>query len=344
MIVAGGAGTRLWPLSVPQKPKQLLPLTSEKSLVRCTYERAKLLTDDVYIVTTKALLPAIKKQIPELKLHHYIVEPDRRGTGNCIVLALHHLHRRHADNEPVVFLYSDYHIVDDDAFVETFTRAAEAAARSDKIVLVGSRPERPSTALGYIEQLRELTHVEGVFRVGRFREKPGRALANQFVKAGNYLWSSGYYVATPRTFLFEISAHAPNLAKNYWVLNHLRRDRQKLTEKYLSFDTLAIDKEVIEASRNMLVVEAGFGWTDVGNFKDLHSVGDRDENENTTKGHVHLADTKNTYVESTTSKPVIVIGAKDLAVINTEHGVLVVDKKHAHRVGDELKKMGGGST
>lgn len=339
MIIAGGAGTRLWPLSTPENPKQLLPLTGSKTLVQYTYARAKLLTDDIYVVVTKALLPAFKKQLPQVHRDHFIVEPDRRGTGNCIVLALHHLHQRHADDEPVAFLYSDYHITDETAFKNTFTKAATAAQTSDKIVLVGSRPDWPSTALGYIERLRD-QYADGVFTVGKFREKPSLAAAKRLLKRGNYLWSSGYYVATPRTFLMEISAHAPKLAKHYWALHHAAGNAAAVTKTYLKFDVLAIDKEVIEVSKNMLVVEAAFEWVDVGNYKDLHRITKSDQSGNAAVGAaVYMSNSKNCYVNAGDDKPVVIVGAKNLAVVTTEHGVLVLDKKHAHKLGDELKKL-----
>lgn len=152
VIIAGGSGTRLWPLSTANNPKQLLTLTNDRSMVQNTYDRAKRLANEIYVVPDISHADALKAQLPELDEDHFVVEPGRRGTANCIVAALAHVAKRHDHNEPIAFIHADHHIRDVEGFVRSFEVAGKVSTERGEIALIGIEPTYPATGFGYIQR------------------------------------------------------------------------------------------------------------------------------------------------------------------------------------------------
>ena len=340
VIIAGGSGTRLWPLSTSNNPKQLLSLTNEKTMVQNTYERAKLLGEEVYVVPDISHAEALKAQLPELDDDHFIVEPGRRGTANCIVASLAHVSKRHDLDEPIAFIHADHHIRDSRGFALSFEEASEASAKRGEIALIGIEPTYPATGFGYIERNGELDDIEGAFRVRSFKEKPDFNTANEYMASGRYLWNCGYFVGSVNTFLKEMGEHAPELKENYEKLVAID-DADSYAETYLSFENEVIDVALIEKSPSLIVIPAGFDWMDVGNFKDLHDANQSDENKNHFRGdNIHDIEVMNTFIRNEEpDKHVAVIGLDNIVVINTKDGILVARKDLSPRVGEIAKKI-----
>lgn len=331
---------RLWPLSTPSKPKQLLSLINEKSMVQNTYERAKLLGKEVYVVPDISHADALKAQLPELDEDHFVVEPGRRGTANCIVAALAHVSARHNHDEPIAFIHSDHHIRDSKGFALCFKEAAMATTKRGEIALIGIEPTYPATGFGYIERNGEVEGVDGVFRVKSFKEKPDFNTAKRYMANGNYLWNCGYFVGSVNTFLKEMEQYAPELKANYEKLAAISNS-EEYAKTYLSFENEVIDIALIEKSKSLLVVPASFDWMDVGNFKDLHDANESDENQNHFRGeNIHGIEVENAYVRNEDpSKHVAVIGLDNVVVVNTRDGILVARKDLSHRVGEVAKTI-----
>lgn len=340
VIIAGGSGTRLWPLSTSSNPKQLLALTNEKSMVQNTYERAKLLGDEVYVVPDISHAEALKAQLPELDEDHFVVEPGRRGTANCIVAALAHVAKRHDHDEPIAFIHSDHHIRDSHGFALSFKEAAEASTQSGQIVLIGIEPTYPATGFGYIERDGEIDGVDGAFHVQSFKEKPDFETASRYMANGNYLWNCGYFVGSVNTFLREMEQYAPELKANYEKLKDIENP-EEYASTYLSFENQVIDVALIEKSDSLVVIPAGFDWMDVGNFKDLHDANQSDENQNHFRGdNIHDIEVENTYIRNEDpEKHIAVIGLDNIVVVNTKDGLLVARKDLSPRVGEIAKKI-----
>jgi len=340
VIIAGGSGTRLWPLSTSNNPKQLLALTNEKSMVQNTYERAKLLSKDVYVVPDISHADALKAQLPELDEDHFVVEPGRRGTANCIVAALAHVAKRHDHDEPIAFIHADHHIRDSHGFALSFKEAAEASQKCNQIVLIGIEPTYPATGFGYIERNGEIEGVDGAFHVQSFKEKPDFETASRYVANGNYLWNCGYFVGSVNTFLKEMDEYAPELKANYEKLKDIT-DPDEYAKTYLSFENEVIDVALIEKSSSLIVIPAGFDWMDVGNFKDLHEANQSDENQNHFRGeNIHDIEVENTYIRNEDpDKHIAVIGLDNIVVVNTKDGLLVARKDLSPRVGEIAKKI-----
>jgi len=340
VIIAGGSGTRLWPLSTSDYPKHLLKLTGDRTLLQSAYDRAVRVGEIVYVVTEAGHAQHVKDQLPELTDENFLIEPGRRGTGNCIVFALDVIGRRHDRSEPIAFVHSDHNIRDIEGYARSLSTAADASVKSNKVTLIGIEPTFPATGFGYIERDHEVPETDA-FVIDSFKEKPDFDTASQYVKAGNYLWNCGYFVGSVDTFLTEIERVAPNLQSSYDALNAVGEPLgDAYNEAYLSLEDLVIDYELAEKSDNLAVVPANFDWMDIGSFKDLHEANDSDEAGNFFRGKaIYDDELENAYIQNEEEKPVVVIGLDNIVVINTPNGILVARKDLSQKVKDAVAKI-----
>lgn len=339
VIIAGGSGTRLWPLSTPENPKQLLALTGQRTMVQQAYDRAVTLGDTVYVVTEASHAATLRAQLPELPDGAFIVEPGRRGTASCVIAALHKIAPEQDNDEPIAFLSHDHLVRDIDGFIATFRRAADISVRSGREVLVGIEPSYPSTGFGYIEKGEE---AEGglAYRVASYKEKPDYDVAQSFLASGRYLWNAGYFVGSVNVFLEEMRRFAPRLLGQYEALCRTTTD-EEYKAAYLGFENAAIDVALNEKVEGILAVPASFDWMDIGNFKDLHDVVPKDELNNYFKGdNIHAIEVENVYIRNEEpEKPVAVIGLDNVVVVNTKDGILIARKDVSAKSGDVAKKL-----
>jgi mannose-1-phosphate guanylyltransferase/mannose-6-phosphate isomerase len=341
VIIAGGSGTRLWPLSTPEFPKHLLKLTGERTLLQTAYDRASKLGNTIYVVTEASHSGHVKVQLPELPESAFLIEPGRRGTAHCIIFALDIIARIHDHDEPIAFIHSDHHVRDIGGFARSFELAAKVSQKSKQITLIGIEPTFPSTGFGYIKRDGTISASRGVFEVESFKEKPDYETAKTYVESGDYLWNCGYFVGSVDTFLNEMKRSAPDLQKDFEVLSAIKKTGSKeYDDAYLGFDNQVIDIALIEKAKSLAVVSASFDWMDVGSFKDLHDVVPRDENGNHTYGkNIHTIDVSNVYIRNEEDKPIAVIGLDNVIVVNTPDGILVSRKDVSHRTGEVAKKL-----
>lgn len=340
VIIAGGSGTRLWPLSTSDYPKHLLKLVGERTLLQSAYDRAVRVGDTVYVVTEAGHAHHVKEQLSELPEENFLIEPGRRGTGNCIVFALDVIGRRHDRDEPIAFVHSDHHIRDIEGYARSLNIAADASTATNKVTLIGIEPTFPATGFGYIERDGEVGETDA-FSIESFKEKPDFETAQEYVNAGNYLWNCGYFVGSVNTFLSEINRVAPGLQSSYDTLSSVSEPLgQDYNDAYLSFEDLVIDYELAEKSDNLAVVPANFDWMDIGSFKDLHEANASDEAGNFFKGAaIYDDELENAYIQNEEDKPVVVIGLDNIVVINTPNGILVARKDLSQKVKDAVAKI-----
>lgn len=338
VIIAGGSGSRLWPLSTPSFPKQLLKVNGDhRSLLQNTYDRARQLTDTIYIVPEASHVDIAREQLPELPEENIIIEPARRGTAHCIVQALEFISRTHDGDEPIAFVHSDHYIRDVQGFVHSFKVAAETSKEHGRIVLVGVEPDHPATGFGYIQKDGIVDEDRFVFNVHSFKEKPDFETAKAYLHSGDYLWNCGYFVGSINTFKQTMQADAPDLYANFEKL--AQSTPENYEETYLSFESNTIDYALIEKVHNLLVVPASFDWMDLGSFADLHKAADLDEAGNNTQGIVELEDVQNSFIQNQEDKPVAVIGLDNVVVVNTPNGIVVTRKDMSQKVGDVSKRF-----
>jgi mannose-1-phosphate guanylyltransferase/mannose-6-phosphate isomerase len=333
VIIAGGQGTRLWPLSKPDQPKHLLSLINEDSLLQNTISRVEGLTKSIYIVPEASHAEDVKAQLPKYK-NNVIVEPTRRGTAHCILFALAKLKKIIPKDEVIVFLHADHHIGDIESFKETVEAAVKASKETSKITLIGVAPDYPATGFGYIKTGKEVTNENGlpVLSVEKFVEKPDAKTARTYFKSKKYLWNLGLFAGSIETFETEIKKSNKALCKRYEQLQ-----QKDYLKHYLEFPNEPIDTELIEKVKDLIVIPGHFDWADVGSFKDLYEIL-RNGESNVHKGNVYDIDSKESLVIAD-KKPIITIGLDNLIVIDTPEGILVCPKDKCQLVKDGVEKL-----
>jgi mannose-1-phosphate guanylyltransferase len=329
VIIAGGSGTRLWPLSTPDYPKHLLKLTNKNSLLQNTFERVSKLTDpeNIFVVSEASHVHHVIDQLAEkVPKENILAEPARRGTASCFLLALNEISRRGLDDEAIFFLWADHVIRDSRGFVGTATQAATLAETFQKMVFIGVEPTFASTGLGYMEKGNRLDgDFKDAFELRKFVEKPDLETATHYFQSGDYLWNTGYLVATRSALEREVKHHSPDLWQEYQQL--LKSD--DITQTYLGFENKVIDKALSEKVTDGLVVPGTFDWLDVGSFLDLHGASEQDAEGNYLSGrNIELEQVTNSYLRNEQDMPVA-----------TKHGILVTTKTHAQKVGDVSKRF-----
>ena len=343
LIVAGGSGTRLWPLSTPEYPKHLLNIVGKKSLLQNTFERAKQVTskDKIYISTESSHSDHVFDQLPDLARENIIIEPARRDTMPCILSALQFISTRHPKDEPFASIHADHHIRDTQGFVQGLKVAGRVAKEQGKITLLGVEPIHPDSKYGHIHKGKVVDKQNFVYEINGFKEKPEYKLAKEYFESGEYLWNMGYFVAPYNVFERAIR----NYADTHWSeqLDRLRiaKSLKERDEIYLDFEKLAIDYALIEKVPDLLVIPGAFDWMDVGSFDDVHKISTQDEEGNVCMGdNIYILESENTYVRNFDSKkPVAVIGMDNVTVVNTEHGILVMRTDQSQKVKEIVSKL-----
>jgi len=340
VIIAGGSGTRLWPLSTPDYPKHLLKVNGgERTLLQNTYDRVKSISSAVYVIPEKSHAHHVKQQLPELAEDAFIIEPARRGTANCVAAALAYLTDKVDPKEAIAFVAADHYIRDVAGFEHSFRIAAEASEQQGRIVLVGVEPDYPSTGLGYIHKGELFDEAAFVFNVHSFTEKPEFNVARKFVKSGQYLWNCGYFVGSIETFKQTMEKYGPEMYAAYEKLLAAKSPAE-YEKVYLTLKSDAIDYALNEKVDNLLVVPATFDWMDLGSFNDLHKAVVSNEQGNYTSGEgIELEGVENSFIQNKCERPVAVIGLDNVVVINTDNGVLVARKDLSQKVGDVSKRF-----
>lgn len=334
MVLAGGVGSRFWPASTPERPKQILPLATDRPLIADTVDRIRPLipTDRVRILTGESLVAPIRAAVSGLEREHFLVEPRARGTAPVLVWAAHTLARTDPD-AVMVSLHADHVIRPEPAFRELVDTAARAADRHDRLFTVGVRPTRPDTGYGYIRRGTALD-AAGAYAVDAFEEKPDAPTAERYLEAGDYLWNSGIFVWRVDRLLQEVRAVTPELAELLPLLDDGDADAF-----FGGAPKLSIDRGVLERSDRVGVMEATFEWDDVGTWDAVARTREGDEAGNVVEGAAHLEDTARCVVWNETDEPVVVFGARDTVVVRRAGITMVLPRDRAADLKELLESL-----
>jgi mannose-1-phosphate guanylyltransferase len=315
VVLAGGVGSRFWPLSTPRRPKQLLPLVSDEPLLAEAVARLRPLApaSQTLILTNASLVPAIGELLPDVPRENLVAEPRPSGTAAALAWAALRIRERASDDAVMISIHADWAIADPDRFRSTLRRAAAAAATHESLLTVGIVPARPDPGLGYIQPHAEIE--PGVSRVARFVEKPDRARAEKMCREG-YLWNSGIFVWRVGDFLAELRAHTPEIAP---ALTAYPNDADAF---FSAVKPVSVDVGVLERSSRVLVMPGDFGWDDVGTWGSLRRVRVRDEYGNATSGEVVAVASSGNVVHAEDSE-VVLYGVTDLVVV-VRNGLVLV--------------------
>jgi len=342
VILAGGSGTRLWPLSRERFPKQFLPLLGQHSLLQDTIARVRpVVGDEVWVVTTDELRFLAAQQLREIGLDpagRVLCEPAGRNTAPAIGLAA----LLSAPEDVLLVLPSDHAVRDEQIFRDALL-ASRPAAEAGLLVTFGISPSRPETGYGYIQVGRPLPGLRGVCSVDRFVEKPDRARAQQYLSAGGYVWNSGMFAFRAGTLLEEMARHAPDVHRGLEALRPaLSQGRDPPADLYRALPKIAIDYAVMERSDKVAVVPVDPGWSDLGSFETLLEILPADADGNVTRlapgGDAILVESSRNLVWGG-KKVVALAGVRDLVVVDTPDALLVCSRERAQGVREVVARL-----
>jgi len=343
VIMAGGVGERFWPLSRNATPKQLLNIAGRDTMIEQTVARLNPMVtkNRIWVVTTVAQAPAIRKLLPGIPASHILKEPIGRNTAPCIALAAYAIAREEPEAGMVV-LPADHVISPKRDFQKTIRAAARTASQLGSLITIGIRPTFPSTGYGYIKSGRKITESGGLsfYQVSRFVEKPDQKRARVFLKSSCYTWNSGMFIWSIPSIIGAMEKHLPDLADGLSPLLKLKiRDRQAFLDRvYPSLRKVSIDYGIMEKSSDVLVTPASFKWDDVGSWDALEKYLNRDPDNNYARGGLVGVDSADCITFS--SGPLVgLVGVSNLIVVATEDAVLVCPRDKAQDVKKLVQKL-----
>lgn len=346
VVMAGGRGERLWPLSSRKYPKQLLNLVGDASLLQQSVERIRGLTDDdrIFVVTNIDFFDEVRHQLMMLPERNILIEPQGRNTAPCVGLAAIYIQCRFPEiDSRLVVLPSDVFINDVAEMRKVLRLALDYTQSSDSGVIFGMRPTRPETGYGYIQLGEELDEKDGVsfHQVVAFKEKPTQANAEQYLHSKKFLWNAGMLVWKVSGLLKQIRTNLPELAIGLEKLRPYlgtKDEFTKLVEVYPTLPSISVDYGILEKSRNLVVVPTEFGWDDLGSWIPWGRIFPQDSHGNVAQGDFIGVETEGCIIYSP-KKAVATLGVSDLIIVETDAVLMVCAKDKAQEVKKIIEKL-----
>jgi mannose-1-phosphate guanylyltransferase len=342
VIMAGGQGTRFWPLSRRKNPKQFLKVFGEKSLLRMTFERLRPLLESksVFVVCGEEFAETVAKQLPELAPEQIIREPMPKSTAACIGYAALQLEQRFAE-EAMVVLPADHLVQDGQKFVSVL-ESAESLALQGWLVTLGIAPTFAATGYGYIErgERLHLSGAEEAFEVRRFLEKPDRPKAEELLSTGENYWNAGIFIWTVSEILRQIAFHMPPLSEALKEIRSASFEAELSRASFSRLKSVSVDVGIMEKAEKVAVVPSPVGWSDVGNWRALGDILEPDQDGNQGKSSIIALDSKDCLIHSTQDKLYGLIGVKDLVVVETDSATLICRSDETERVKALVEEIG----
>lgn len=348
LIMAGGSGERFWPLSTPGKPKQLLSLFSDKSMIRETVNRILpiISVDKIFIATNILQAEEIKKELPDIPKENIIIEPNFKDTAAAIgytSLIIEERFKGKKEKIEIVVLASDHLIKNDENFRNIILKGAKEARDNSTIVTLGIKPDKPETGYGYIEvNNSEVLTLNEIYKVRRFREKPNKEIAEQYVASGKYLWNSGMFIFTTETIFKNFEVLMP---EHMEILNEIRMEisakksgielSNSVKIYFDKFEKISIDFGIMEYSKNIKVIPVSIGWNDIGSFTALSEVFIPDEFGNIVRNTEILTHEATNNIVICEDCRVSLLGVKNLIVVKNGKNILISHKESAQ----DIKKI-----
>ncbi|MBK9285924.1 MAG: mannose-1-phosphate guanylyltransferase [Sphingobacteriaceae bacterium] len=334
IIMAGGVGSRFWPMSTSKHPKQFLDiLGSGKTLLQQTYERMRMLcpNENIFVVTSQAYYELVNHQIPELPKANILREPSRKNTAPCIAYATYKIHKLNP-NAVTIVAPSDHMIKKENVFVRAINSCFDKAQKENCLITLGIKPTRPDTGYGYIQFIEssEADKEQRMYKVKTFTEKPDMEMAKFFLESGDFLWNSGIFIWRSSEIIKSLEAHDPELAnvfKDCWDAYNTADEETAIKNAYTICKNISIDYSVMEKADNVFVRASAIGWSDLGTWGSLYTHIQKDDHQNASIGkNVMLYNSSNCIVHVPKDKLVVLQGLDDYIVVESE-GVLMICKK-----------------
>lgn len=336
IILAGGSGTRLWPMSRAARPKQFFDVIGSEPLIRDTYRRLlrSFAAEDIYFSVTPAFEELLRANLSDIADDHVFIEPEKRDTGPAMGYVAAMMELSFPD-EPIVFVPSDHYIADEEKFLTCLAVGDRLIRETGKMVDIAIVPSFPSSTLGYtkIGQLLESDRDVEVYEFAGHTEKPPYEVAKQYLESGDYLWHANYYMWTPRKFMSALEEYAPQMGA---ILRQIQAGHREL---YANIEKISFDYAVTEKMnpQDVLILKGDFGWSDIGAWDTIKDRLSSEAEGNVTKGKVILADTTGSLVYAPANKLVAVVGLENMIVVDTDDALLICRRDDASRVKEVVK-------
>jgi mannose-1-phosphate guanylyltransferase len=335
--MAGGIGSRFWPASRTVKPKQFLDiLGTGKTLIQHTYDRFLKLCpkENIFILTHVDYIDEVKRQLPEITDRQILAEPARKNTAPCIAYSAFKIHKINPDAN-IIVAPSDHIILDEDEFIRIANLAIDFVSKNNALATLGIRPTRPDTGYGYIQFVEEETSP-GIHKVKTFTEKPSKAVAEQFIQSGDFLWNGGIFIWNVKSIL---TALEKNLLEIYDAFVEIEPDLltpkeiEAVEKAFITSSNISIDYGVMEKAKNVYVLPSSFGWSDLGTWASLYAEKEKDYLQNAVNGkHVVVYDSQNNIINVPDDKLVVLQGLDNFIVIDTDDVLLICKKDEEQRI------------
>lgn len=337
VILAGGSGTRLWPLSTPSFPKQFLPLPSGKSMIQETLARIEpLITpQQSWVVTGQSMVALVHEHLPSVPMQHILCEPMGRNTSAAIGWAATTIARH--DPEAIMAIFSADAVINHTEALRQTIHLAYELAENGHLVTVGIKPTAPETGYGYIRFADQVRQGYGhlAFQAERFVEKPNLATAQHYLQDGHYVWNGGIFIWKVATILAEMHEHLPKLAKEIEsIVNAMGTEHEQSTldELWPTLQTISIDYGILEKTKNLVVIPADLAWNDVGNWEQYGSLFPSDTQGVRAVGPHSGLGSQNIVVYNDTPRHIFTIGVEDLIIVEIANMTMICHKDHIQRV------------
>jgi len=339
VIMAGGIGTRFWPMSKTAQPKQFIDiLGTGKTLIQQTYDRFKKIInpENIYIVTNSNYKSLVQTQIPEISDNQILCEPARRNTAPCVAYAVHKIFNSNPDANMVV-APSDHIILDENEFSNIVNSALDSSANNDWLITLGIKPSRPDTGYGYIQynDTLKLDKDARLRKVKTFTEKPDLEIAKTFLKSGDFLWNAGIFVWSAKSILKAFSMYLPEIHALFnegQQVYNTSEESEFINKTYSICRSISIDYGIMEKADNVYVYISDFGWSDLGTWGSLYENRNKDQQGNAIVGkNVMMYNTENCIVNMPNKKLAVIQGLEDYIVVDSDNILLIckkIDEQH----------------
>jgi len=343
IIIAGGSGSRFWPKSRVNNPKQLLKILGDETMIRLTYNRLRKIADadKILVVASEKLSNLIHKDIPEIPKENFIIEPSGKNTAPAIGLAALHIYKR--DSNAIMGVYpADHLILGDSKFKKVITNARKIVEKKSALILIGIKPTYPATGYGYIQyNSNKKLNIQGAYKVITFAEKPKKETAENFISSGEFLWNAGIFIWKAEIILLEMKMFMCELHDSldaiYDSLGTSQYDTV-LDREWELIQPESIDYGILEKAKNVYTIESDFQWNDMGSWYALYNVLTKNNEENYHDGDVISVQSKNNLVISP-NRLTAVVGIKDMTIINLDDATLIVPHDKSEAVKDVVNML-----
>lgn len=349
IIMAGGIGSRFWPISTEKKPKQFLDiLNNGKTLLQQTYKRLSYFIpkENILIISNEIYKDIIKSQIPDILEENILLEPEKKNTAPCIAYSSFKIKKKNP-NASLVICPSDHYIRDEEEFSKNIVNCLkEVSKNKDILITLGIKPTRPDTGYGYIQYSKNesLKGNSYIHKVKNFTEKPDSETAKIFIKSNDYIWNAGIFIWSVDAIIKSFSEFLPNIYnifKNGENVYYKKDEYSYIKENFKKCENISIDFGVMEKSNNVFVLPSNFGWSDLGTWKSLYDLLPKDENKNViiNKDDSFLYNSKNNIIQKNSSKKIILKDLNNFIVIDTDNTLLILPKEEEQSIKQILEDI-----